>query len=51
MIIPPFWGRKPTGGVGDLPVSSADPLGESIVGCVLLVEVSKDRVDDRVEVL
>jgi len=45
LIIPPFWGRKPTGGVGDLPLSKCEPLGESIVECS--VSGIRGCVDDR----
>lgn len=44
-MIPPFCGRKPTGGVGDLPLSKFDPRGESIAECC--DSVFRGRVDDR----
>lgn len=46
---PPFCGRKPTGGVGDFPLSTPFCLGVSIVVVAEGAEVARrERVDDRV---
>lgn len=45
-MTPPFWGRNPTGGVGDLPLSAPERRGESIVE--EQESRIRGRVDDRV---